>query len=204
MFTQRRLPTADIPAALRRADPNLRYQPSIELIHPEGTKVVRIGPQSLSFTRRAPYPGWEIFGPEIAQAIDVLFSVIPDVSISRLGLRYVNALRSDNHKVTKVADLNLDIAVDKINLEENLNLNYRNNVGSDATCLVRIATRDFARGKISENTSVLIDIDVSTIESFKISNAMSANSWKEAAHEIEKEKFFRLLTPETIKTLRAD
>jgi hypothetical protein len=36
-FTQRRLPTADIPAALRRADPNLRYQPAIDLIHPEGS-----------------------------------------------------------------------------------------------------------------------------------------------------------------------
>jgi hypothetical protein len=55
-FTPRRLPTADIPSALRRADPNLRYQAAIELLAPSGEQRVGIGPQNLSFTRTAPYP----------------------------------------------------------------------------------------------------------------------------------------------------
>ena len=123
-FVQRRLPTADIPAALRRVDPNLRFQPAIDLTHPDGTKIVTVGPQVLGYSRRTPYPGWETFGVEITRAIEVLFKAVPRIAVTRLGLRYINALRSDLHGIDGVEKLNLNIVVDKVALTRNLNLNY--------------------------------------------------------------------------------
>jgi len=40
---------------------------------PDGRKVLRIGPQSVVYSRRAPYPGWtESFGNELSEAISSL------------------------------------------------------------------------------------------------------------------------------------
>jgi uncharacterized protein (TIGR04255 family) len=204
-FIQRRLPTADIPAALRRADPNLRFLPAIELIHPEGTQIVRMGPQSLTYTRRAPYPGWDVsFGTEIERVVDVLFKVVPHISVSRLGLRYINALRSDLHGINGVDKLNLNITVDAETLTRNLNLNYTVPVLDDSSCTVRIATKDFAQGSIPETTTVIADLDVFTNEPYQTAEIGKVKDWKEAAHVAEKENFFRLLRAETIKSLRED
>ena len=147
-FTTRRLPTADIPAAIRRADPNLRYQPAIDLINPDGTKIVRLGPQSLAYGRRAPYPGWDrAFGAEIGQAIDILFAVVPRVSATRLGLRYINTLRSDFHEISGIETLNLNIVIDAVAVTHNLNLNYTIPVSDNSSCTVRIATVEYALGQ---------------------------------------------------------
>ena len=179
-FTQRRLPTADIPAALRRADPNLRYQPAIELIQPNGSKLVRIGPQSLNYSHRAPYPGWTAaFGPELERVIDVLFGAVPRLLVTRLGLRYVNALRSDVHQISGIEKLNLAIVVDGVALNHSLNLNYTAPVSDDSSCTVRIATKDFAQGSIPKSTTVITDLDVYTTEPYQTSEIAKVKTWKE-------------------------
>ena len=123
-FIQRRLPTADIPAAMRRADPNLRFLPAIELVHPEGRQIVRVT-ELLTYARRAPYLGWDAtFGKEIERVVDVLFKVVPQIAVTRLGLRYINALRSDLHGISGFEKLNLNITVDGETLTRRLNLNY--------------------------------------------------------------------------------
>jgi uncharacterized protein (TIGR04255 family) len=77
-FTQQRLPSADFPSVMRRFDPNLRFQPSIELQDPTGKRRVRIGPYSFSYHHYAPYPGWDSsFGPELNEAVDALFKWVP-------------------------------------------------------------------------------------------------------------------------------
>jgi uncharacterized protein (TIGR04255 family) len=204
-FMQRRLPTADIPAPLRRADPNLRFMPAIELIHPGGIQIVRIGPQSLVYTRRPPYPGWNnSLGEEIKRVIDVLFKIIPKISVSRLGLRYINALRTDLHGISGVEDLNLNVVVNTVPLTRNLNLNYTVPVSDDSSCTIRIATKDFAKGNVPENTTVIVDLDVYTNEPYQTSEIGKVTEWKEAAHIGMKQNFFRLLKAETIKNLRED
>jgi uncharacterized protein (TIGR04255 family) len=204
-FVQRRLPTADIPDALRRTDPNLRYQPAIELINPQGIKLVRIGPQVLGYTLRPPYPGWDkSFGAEVERVIDTLFKVVPKVSVTRLGLRYINAFRSDLHGITGIEKLNLRIIVDSVPLTEALNLNYTVPVSEDTNCVVRIATKDFAQGSIPENTTALADLDVFTKEPYKSEDIQQIKDWKEFAHIAEKRQFFRLLTDDTIRNLREE
>jgi uncharacterized protein (TIGR04255 family) len=204
-FTQRRLPTADIPAAFRRADANLRYQAAIELLAPSGTQRVAIGPNSLSFSRMAPYPGWEAeFKKEVEGVIDILFRVVPKIVVTRLGLRYINALRSNLHGISGIESLNLKVSLGGDVLTRKLNVNYTVPTSSDSSCAVRIASVDLAQGQIPEHTTVIADVDVYTNDGYSSSDATQAKAWCETAHQAEKMNFFKLLTHETVEKLRAD
>src|SRR5437879_12277215 len=96
-FEQRRMPAHEIPAVLREADPNLRYQPVFELAAPAEHRAVRIGQHVLSYHRTAPYVGWAHFQPELNALVAALFAKADDPAITRLGFRYINALTTDLH-----------------------------------------------------------------------------------------------------------
>jgi uncharacterized protein (TIGR04255 family) len=64
-FAQRPMPASQVPAQIRRIDPNLRYQPVIELVSQDQGRAVRIGPQVLSYHRLKKYVGWDSFKPEL-------------------------------------------------------------------------------------------------------------------------------------------
>ena len=202
-FRHARLASADIPARIRQADANLRYLASIEMTSPDGGKVLRIGPQSVSYIRRAPYPGWTNgFGSELHKVVDDLYQVIPAVSVSRLGLRYVNALKSDLHNIKGIRDLAIDISVDKQILSDHLNLNYKADVGSDFETMTRIASIDLAEGTIPEHSTVVVDIDVYTRSNFCTTDVNDVQKWIVEAHDYEKAEFFKVLGKENTERLR--
>src|SRR5208282_4865763 len=72
-FEQRRLPAYQIPAPLRQADLNLRFQPVFELREVNGHRSVRIGANVLSYHQTSPYVGGNKFMSELSEAIDILF-----------------------------------------------------------------------------------------------------------------------------------
>jgi uncharacterized protein (TIGR04255 family) len=203
-FRQARLPTADIPAPIRRADVGLRYQPSIELISADGGISIRIGPQVLAYSRRGKYPGWEVFGVELGTAAEHLYRVIPNVHVSRLGLRYVNALRSDTHGINTVSDTDIAVRVAGESLTSSLNLNFKSDVGSDLESMSRVASVDLAQGSIPEKTTVIVDIDVYTSPSFATRNVNDVKGWIANAHQKEKEQFFKVLGKTATDRLRED
>jgi uncharacterized protein (TIGR04255 family) len=201
-FVPRRLPLAEFPAQIRTADPNLRFQPLIELISEKRDRAVRFGPQVLSYHSQKPYPGWEKFKPELEDAANALFAVIPNMNIQRIGLRYINALLPDVHKIQSLSDLNMTLEVAKQKLTEHVNVNYTTNLSEDTQCTVRIATRDFVQGDLPEHTSAFVDVDVFTKDGFGATTAKKVHDWIEFAHTKEKEQFFRFLFPATIDLLR--
>ena len=202
-FRHARLQSADIPEQLRRLDPNLRYLPSIEVTSQDGGTVLRIGPQSVLYARRGHYPGWEGgFGPELRDVSDQLYRVLPACSVERLGLRYVNALRSDLHGIGSVRDLAINIAVGEQPLDKSLNLNFKTNVGSEFETMTRIASIDLAEGAIPDNARVVVDIDVYTTGTFAASDSGEVKNWIEKAHEYEKIAFFKVLGGENTARLR--
>lgn len=203
-FKQARLPTADIPAPIRRADPNLRYQPSIELVSPDGAISVRVGPQVVIYSRRGSYPGWDVFGSELEKIADHLYRVIPTAHVSRIGLRYINALRSDLHGINDVGDLDISISVAGEKLSKSLNLNFKSNVGTNLETMSRIASIDLAEGSIPENATMIIDIDVYTGQSFAAKTVDDVKAWVRKAHETEKQSFFKVLGKEATERLRED
>jgi uncharacterized protein (TIGR04255 family) len=203
-LSQQRTPAADIPAPIRQLNPQLRYLPVFELFSPEseGRRAVRIGPQVLSYHCTAPYVGWERFKPELQQAIEGLFQKADGLVVRRLGLRYLNALRPDVHGIRSVSDLDLKLEIDGERVGGNVNVNFTVDPGSDKTCTVRIATPEFIQGALPANTSVYVDVDVFTHDGYESRKEADVTSWLEAAHTKEKQQFFRLLTVETINSLK--
>jgi uncharacterized protein (TIGR04255 family) len=203
-FRQARLPMADIPAPIRRADPNLRYQPSIEMSSPDGSIAVRIGPQAVTYARRGNYPGWEKFGLEIDAVVDQLYRIIPKVNVSRIGLRYINALDSNLHGIKSVEQMAISISVADQPVVGSLNLNFKSNVGTNFETMCRIATIDMAEGAIPDNATVIVDIDVYTQQEFSTTSAVDVKKWVSEAHLKEKESFFTVLGEEATARLRED
>lgn len=201
-FSQQRMPAYEIPSALRQANPNLRFQPLFELLDTHSHRTIRVGQQVLSYHRRIPYGGWEKFKPELEEAIVGLFTKAEGLSIQRLGLRYLNALRTDVHGVQSISDLDLKLAIAGEDVSHNANINFTVDVANNASCIVRIATPEFVQGTLPPNTSVYIDVDVFTKEDFETNKQIDVITWVEAAHTREKEQFFRLLTEQIIKSLK--
>lgn len=201
-FAQTPMPAYNFPAALRQADPNLRYQPVFALVDAGGRRAVRIGPQVLSYHRTVPYVGWAKFKTELDEAIAGIFEKAEDLSIERLGLRYLNALRSDTHGVRSISDLDLKLEVAGERVPGNANMNFTTDVADHTACTVRIATPEFIMGSLPANTSVYVDVDVFTKEGFRTKEQLIVKDWVEAAHTKEKQQFFRLLTKETIESLK--
>lgn len=154
---QKRLPAYEIPASLRQADENLRYQPLWEL-HSRDTSV-RIGPQVLSYHQRA-YPGWAAFEPMLTEVVELLFQKAEKVSINRLGIRYINALRPSMHGISGINDMDMSISIDQRHLESEFNLNFSNKVDDHTSYTVRIASPEFVQGDLPKDTSIYVDIDV--------------------------------------------
>jgi len=153
-FRQSRLPAYNLPAPLRQADPNLRYQPVFELQDSMHNRKVRIGAQVLSYHRLSPYNGWEYFKPELDEVIDGLFSKAEGLTIRRLGLRYINAIIPELHNSLSLANLDLKLSIANEDISDNVNINFTSQLSNDTQCTVRVSTTEFVQGAIPQNTSV--------------------------------------------------
>lgn len=201
-FRIARLPTADIPAQMRQVDPNVRYLPAFELTSPDGRIVVRIGRNMFLYSCRSVYPGWQALKPSLMRVVAHLFATIPNVKVTRIGMRYVNALRSDAHGVSGVQDLSVKSEVAGTPITNSINLNFRTTPTSGIEIMSRIATVDLAEGAPPENTTVLVDIDVSTPAQFSTADQQVVERWVVDAHEEEKKNFFKILGIDLTERLR--
>ncbi len=200
-FKKVRLPVSEIPATIRSQDPSLKNQPVLELREMNGSRLVKIGVNVLSFHRLAPYPGWESFKPEIDSVIDGLFGSFQDFKATRLGFRYINIFTDTDHGVKNVKHLNYSVNVAGQDLQEPQNLNYKIARSDVHTALVRIASSEFVSGPAGRTIDVLVDVDVFTPEGWNTDDVEDARNWVEAAHTYEKEEFFKLFTDDMITKL---
>lgn len=202
-FSQHRMPGYEIPAPLRQVNPNLRFQPIFELSDASNHCAVHIGQQVLSYHRRAPYESWDAFKKDLNETITGLFAKADEgLRIQRLGLRYLNALRADLHGIRSMADLDLKLEIAGESVHGDTNINFTTDVTDNASCTVRIATPGFVQGVLPPNTSVYVDVDVFTKEGFATTVQSDVAGWIDTAHKKEKEQFFRLLTENTIESLK--
>lgn len=195
-FRSQRLPFADIPAAIREADPNLAAQPTLQLQSGDDRRIVKIGPKVISYHALRPYPGWEVFQPELVGCARFLFSALADFTATRFGFRYTNILTKD-HLIDEVSGLNFQVALDGSPLRCPLNLNYQRLRSDCHIALVRVASREFVLNPLPEDFAALADVDIFTPEGFETSELDIAQQWLSTAHEILKDEFFTLL-PEPI------
>ena len=200
-WVQRKLPAYQLPVQIRETEVALRYAPIIELLEPQGQGALRIGPRVASLHRAKPYPGWETFRQQISQVIKTLFDTVAPLAIERIGLRYINALRTDLHFIDSPRDLAVTISDGQGSIQDSFNLNFSKDLDSQTKSMVRIATLDFIQGETPPNTAAVVDIDVFSKDFFP-QNASDAEVWINKAHGIEKNTFFHLLPLNVIERLK--
>jgi uncharacterized protein (TIGR04255 family) len=197
-----RAPISDIPAVVRLSDPNLRFQPLVELKEQGKQRLVKIDTNVISFHNLRPYLGWDNFRTEIDAVVTLLFNKISGISVHRLGLRYINALKPSRHYVTNISDLNMDISVTGAAIKENSNINYRFRPDKDFFVPSRVATPDFVHGNLFQDSIVYIDVDVFTPQNYRVSDPTTIRAWINEAHEHEKDAFLKLLPDRVINQLK--
>jgi uncharacterized protein (TIGR04255 family) len=200
-YEQVRLPTADIPQPIREMDVNLRYQPLVELRKGDGTRVAKIGGHVMSYHVVGPYPGWSVFKDEIEIAVREAIAKLKSPQLSRIGFRYINILRPDEHHVHGLVDTNVTLKVGNEVLTESVAVNYVRMIDPNHTITVRVATPDLVAGNVRPGFSILCDIDIATKAADSITNDIDALTWIEQAHTLEKAEFFAILPERIAKKL---
>ena len=207
-FLPNRMSSADIPHQLRIVDPELRFAPSYELVRGAPNELIRIGPNSLSYHRLAPYPGWSDHFPMLKLVVETLFATIPTLSPLRLGFRYVNALNRSDHLIEAVSDLALKVAAGEGEnfVPSSFALNYRRHNLPGHVEQVQVATPDYVPARPGQSGhaefAVLIDIDIFTPEFSVVTGTDNVLAWIDTAHSCLKSNFFELLPVAIIEKLR--
>ncbi len=199
-----RLPIANFPAEVRDADANLRFQPTLQLASPSQGELVKIGPHVVSLHVLAPYPGWGGLSERLRQIIETIFGVVTDVSIGRLGLRYINAITAE-HGVGRISDLqfSLDLGGQQINSE--MVFSHRFKVDSEIHGTLSLATPSFVNGpNLPNECAAFVDIDIFTPRALGKTDPAAVLQWVERAHDAEKEAFFSLFSDAQIEKLREE
>lgn len=195
-YVAERLPIADIPAPIRKADPNLRFQPTIQLREKQGPNLIRIGEQAISFhvAGEHKYPGWNSFRVQLNGVIEALFSnLTTNISVNKIGLRYINAIVQDRHFIKDIHELEFEVSVGGKQLTGPVNLNFNVSEGTAHIVTTRLAHGSFVQGTLPARTSAVIDVEVSTANEFLAKSASDVMSWIEDAHTFEKTAFFALI-----------
>jgi uncharacterized protein (TIGR04255 family) len=192
-FSQHRLPFADVPAPIRGADVNLKFQPILELRNDDSSRLVRVGPNVLSYHLAGKYCGWKLFQPELEAAVNPLFSALQRPEVLRVGFRYLNVFVPARHYVSSVHELNLEVQVAGTKLAGPTNLNFLVQNDRDHATLTRVASPFFVQGMLPPDTAVIVDIDVFSPPQFRVAAAAAVVEWIDAAHNFEKAAFFRLV-----------
>ena len=185
-----RLPISDIPAPIRLADPNLKFQPILELRGPN--RLVKIGSNVISLHALAPYPGWQLFRSELSSSLEFAFANMQEFRTSRIGFRFINTL-SYELSIESIRDLNYDITLNNSSLTCPFVLLFLRNHGQSHVVQIRIASPEFVTGILPSNFVGLVDIDVYTSESFLAQSVDIVKEWVEVGHDVAKREFFDLL-----------
>lgn len=203
-FTIHRLPISDIPTPIRIADENLKFQPVVELRHRDGTHVVKIGGNVISYHILNKYCGWEKLQPELDKMIRVLYEKIEKTKIIRLGFRYINALLPSKHFIDRINSLNINIDIAGTELQENYNLNYLKKYSETHGAMIKIVSPMFVKGNLPVETSAVIDIDVYTQAGYLETKIDNVLTWITLAHDYEKDAFFNLIPKKILEKLKED
>ena len=202
-YSVERLPSSSIPSAIRENDPDLKFQPTLQLRSEDGRYLVKIGGRVISFHNVSSYCGWDRFQPKLNDLIDFIFGRLSELAITRIGFRYVNALTPERHTIASLTELNISLVVTDKPLDEPINLNYGTVYSDTHRAMTRIASSEFVQGKLPEGVIAVVDVDVVTTPDLKFSESDKVKAWVDDAHHYEKDAFFRLIPPEISKQLEA-
>ncbi|WP_394752480.1 TIGR04255 family protein [Crenothrix sp.] len=192
------LSTAQIPTAIREADPNLRFAPVYRLIWKQFH--INIGDKSISIGCQSPdYPGWVEFKKAILDVVDILIGTNIIHSIERYSIKYVNLIPADSLE-EQASLINCDIAIashkvskDAFQLRVEIHEdNFINIISVMSSAEILLPDHSIKKG-------VVVDIDTIVVISNEPLDKVFENL--ESTRQLNKAKFFDCLTQKTIDSL---
>ncbi len=199
-----RLPIASFPVEVRDSDPNLRFQPTLQLASPAPGELIKIGPHVISLHVVTPYPGWDALSERLRLLVEMLFETVNDISIDRLGLRYINAITPD-HGVGRISDLQFSVELGGQQTSSEMVFSHRFKVDTEIQGTLSLATPSFVNGpNLPNECAAFVDIDIFTPRALGKTEPKAVLHWVERAHTAEKEAFFGLFSEAQIEKLKEE
>lgn len=192
-----KLPASNIPTAVLKSDPNLRYTPTIKLIGDQFS--IMIGENVFSLSCSKPYVGWNNFSALIME----LFSILNETSLithsERVSLKYIDILSDKDKFMLDDLNLKFEIGGDRITTEPvQLRFELKTDKFIDIIQIGYPAEAVLNNGQSFHG--ILIDVDTISLIMPK-DLLIDPKDFLDCAHVINKSRFFNLLKAETIKRL---
>jgi len=153
-----KFPTSDIPAPIRQADPNLRYQPLFRLQWND--YLISGGDESFLIACKIPtYPGWANFKPAILSIVKTIFDSPIIQGVTRVSLRYIDLLEgSDVRELLKFIDISIKIGESGVE-KDPFGLRIENKQDSLTSVVQVAAIAEVRKLDGSQKRGALIDVD---------------------------------------------
>lgn len=159
-----------------------RMEEGTQFLQDDERAFLQLQPRRISVHHLAPYPHWEGFKPLIQLAYKAYLKVVPDATIQRIGLRYINKINFDTPEVDLSAFFNFYPYVGRKLPQRytgfNLQLLFPHEEGRDALQM-RLSN---APPEKENAASILLDLDYFLIDSKNLSSERGLE-WVEKAHE---------------------
>jgi len=182
------LPILQLPEAVRKRDPMLKYKPYYKLTSEDKKFLFQIGARVFSLINLNPYDGWAIFSERLKNLIERVKKLSIVNLYKRVGIRYINGFYFNIFK-----KINLSIILGKDILTD-LNSTVRIEVPSDQF-ISTLQVINNAQIKKADMTSKGSIIDIDTYIENPKNNIIKI---VEQGHLEEKKLFFTLLKEEFI------
>lgn len=194
------LPLSELPASMRDADPNLKYQPAYKLHYKDNENIVlQICAKAVGFSFTPEYCGWNDFSSFVIHYLKKIKEAEVVSQVIRIGFRVINFIEGnvfDGEKTNlKICLKNEEIPYKETSIKT---------IFSDGDC--HSITMIFNEAQLNNVTpnkkGSVIDIDTFSVNCSCFFE--NAHAFLEKIHLAEKKVFFKLLTEEYLKSLQPE
>lgn len=193
----RRLPSADIPAAIAQIDPNLRFTPKMLMEEPGGSFIWQVGDRVITLNCRRPYVGWARFKSAIEALSRIVEGSTLIARLQRHSLRYIDLLTEELANDLSVLRVAMSVGDNTIRDRVQVRVELSE---TDYLHVVQVATAAQVNLSGLQLTGTIVDLE--TIPASPTGDWNSIRAQLDDLHDRSKAMFFRqILTEETVVKL---
>jgi len=193
----RRLPSADIPAAIAQIDPNLRFTPKMLMEEPGGSFIWQVGDRVITLNCRRPYVGWARFKDAVEALSRIVEGSTLIAQLQRHSLRYIDLLTEELANDLSVLRVAMSVGDRAITNRVQMRVEIPD---ADYLHVVQIATGAQVNLSGSQLTGTIVDLE--TFPANPTGDWSSVREQLDELHDRSKSLFFRqILTEESVLKL---
>ena len=200
--TIEQLSVSGLPKQLRDTDPNLRFTPVVRILWENF--LILIGDRVLAVASKIPYVGWLTFREAILQVVGIVGDIGIIELVYRYSLKYVDLMQYKNIE-EQVASVNLTLQVGDHSLDKEV-FRIRIEIPRDEyinAIQIISSAEATTMGETTKKEGLIIDIDtINILNNHKFTDFSHRLSEKlDKIHLVNKEAFFKCITPATLERL---